>query len=303
MLNWAIITIGYIPGLADEVIHATTNTPCHLTLCWTLNTPLRHSLTSIVRGQATPWGAYFCFDPYECINQNEAGDTLVHSFTVTPWAHCETRYFACAGTIGGEVSPSVSAIYQRHHVAHYQIAITTFKDNYLNAHFFSRATNFGTSTLISVAEYPGEGTERIPLLAFNLDPLANVTILAATLRLYLLNIPGGGQNNIVRKLLHTDWSELTSSFIRKSTGITWNNVSFSPTDFTTVGEDTQPVPASGYIDFKILELLEDALANNITLNVAIMGDSPSPPAQSYNSREHATASTRPQLLVDVKTPT
>jgi hypothetical protein len=62
-----------------------------------------------------PWGAYFCFNAWLAVEQNEAGDTLIHTFNVTPWVFCQTKYFAFRGTVADVLSPSVSCIFKHHH--------------------------------------------------------------------------------------------------------------------------------------------------------------------------------------------
>jgi hypothetical protein len=62
-----------------------------------------------------PWGVYYCFVSWQSVEQQEAGDTLIHTFEVTPWVFCETKWFAFRGTVAGELSPSVSPIFHHHH--------------------------------------------------------------------------------------------------------------------------------------------------------------------------------------------
>ena len=60
---------------------------------------------------------YFCFDAYEDNEQEEAGDTLQHTFIKEPWPVCQTRFFYFHGTINGIASPSTSPILKKHRVA------------------------------------------------------------------------------------------------------------------------------------------------------------------------------------------
>jgi len=57
---------------------------------------------------------YYCFTAYNDIEQEEAGDTTEHTFIMSDWPSCETRWFHLWGTIGGEASPSESPIWGRH---------------------------------------------------------------------------------------------------------------------------------------------------------------------------------------------
>ncbi|MBA7535572.1 hypothetical protein ES705_27830 [subsurface metagenome] len=94
-----------------------TNVPCHLWLRWTLTHPHIHSKTVLIRGLRLKDDVRFCFVTYHDNEQEEAGDTLIHTFTKEPWPHCETRYFYFHGTIGGQISPSTTAIFTLHRIA------------------------------------------------------------------------------------------------------------------------------------------------------------------------------------------
>lgn len=58
---------------------------------------------------------YFCFDVYEDNEQEEAGDTITHTFIKPDWPVCQTRFFYFHGRIDGEPSPSTTAIFKQHH--------------------------------------------------------------------------------------------------------------------------------------------------------------------------------------------
>ncbi|MBA7578556.1 hypothetical protein ES708_20421 [subsurface metagenome] len=57
---------------------------------------------------------YFCFTAYKDNEQEEVGDTLVHTFIKHDWQHCETRYFYFWAEVQTEAQPSTSAIFQLH---------------------------------------------------------------------------------------------------------------------------------------------------------------------------------------------
>jgi hypothetical protein len=57
---------------------------------------------------------YYCFTAFFDVEQQEAGDTLTHTFTVSPWYACETRYFYFHGEVSGVPSPSTTPIIARH---------------------------------------------------------------------------------------------------------------------------------------------------------------------------------------------
>ncbi len=113
--HFAVLDIIQFSHSTGILIITTTNNPCHLTCYYTNKTPLRHATTLIKRGVALPWGAYFCFVAWNSLEQQEAGDTFTHTFDLTPWPICETRWFAFRGTVEGVISPSVSALIKKHY--------------------------------------------------------------------------------------------------------------------------------------------------------------------------------------------
>lgn len=109
------MTVTLVAGLVTITCY--TNYPCHLYLRWTNVEPQKHVNPVIVRGAVA--GTYIdqCFVVYHDVEQNEPGDTTTHTFIVSPWPTCETRYFYFWGTVGGVLSPSASAIFSYHNVA------------------------------------------------------------------------------------------------------------------------------------------------------------------------------------------
>jgi len=59
-------------------------------------------------------GAYWCFVGWIAVEQREPGDTLTHTFDLSPWPVCQIRWFAFRGTVNEVLSPSVSPIFQKH---------------------------------------------------------------------------------------------------------------------------------------------------------------------------------------------
>lgn len=113
--HFAVLTVAYFHKTASIIITCTTNNPCHLTLYYTDKAPVRHTTSLVKRGVALPWGAYFCFVAWNSVEQQEAGDTLTHTFEVPDWSYCQTKWFAFRGTVAGILSPSVSALIKHHH--------------------------------------------------------------------------------------------------------------------------------------------------------------------------------------------
>ncbi len=113
--HFAVLEVSYFHFETFIVITCSTNNPCHLTLYYTEKEPLRHTTSLVKRGVALPWGAYFCFVAWKSVEQQEAGDTLTHTFEVPDWSYCQTKWFTFRGTVAGELSPSVTALIKHHH--------------------------------------------------------------------------------------------------------------------------------------------------------------------------------------------
>jgi len=69
----------------------------------------------IRRGISLPYATRWCFVNFEENEQEEIGDTLIHTFIKPNWPICETRYFYFLGTKQAEEQPSASPIFKHHH--------------------------------------------------------------------------------------------------------------------------------------------------------------------------------------------
>ncbi|MBA7576364.1 hypothetical protein ES708_18203 [subsurface metagenome] len=115
MSNFAVLDLAYTHYDAGIYICVKTDIPCHLTLYHTTSAPRRHRTSRNQRGLTLPWGVYFCFVSWTALEQEQAGDTIYHLFNVYPWMVLTTKWFAFRGTINGELSPSVSALFEHKH--------------------------------------------------------------------------------------------------------------------------------------------------------------------------------------------
>lgn len=100
--------------LTGYIFTVRTDTHCHLFMRWTLEKPRTHKDPVLRRGVYFPERVRFCFVEYEDNEQEEAGDTLTHTFIKLDWPGCQTRYFYFWGTVAGEVSPSESPLFSKH---------------------------------------------------------------------------------------------------------------------------------------------------------------------------------------------
>jgi len=93
---------------------ATTDVPCHLFARMTTTPPRKHSKATNRRGLNVAWDIRFCFVVYEDNEQEEPGDTLIHTWLKSAWPVCETRWFYFIGNIAGLGSVSESPIFKFH---------------------------------------------------------------------------------------------------------------------------------------------------------------------------------------------
>lgn len=116
-MHFVVRNITYTPTTLGYLITCYTNNPCHLWFRYTTIEPQKHIIPRIVRGGQV--GTYIdqCFVAFTDVEQNEAGDTFTHTFTVDPWPYCQTRWFYLWGNVDGNLSPSASALFYYHSTA------------------------------------------------------------------------------------------------------------------------------------------------------------------------------------------
>lgn len=113
--NAAVINLTYTHWDVGLSICLHTNVPCNLTLYYTNEPPRKHHTTRIVRGLTVPWATYFCFVAWTPIPQNEAGDTLYHTFDLPTWLENERRWFSFRSEVDFQDIPSVGPIFDHTH--------------------------------------------------------------------------------------------------------------------------------------------------------------------------------------------
>lgn len=112
--RFAVLSIAYDDGAEGIRIRCTTDVACHLFCRISTKPPRKHRIPVIVRGYPLRDDYRWCFTVYHDNEQEEDGDTPVHSFIKVPWPFCETRYFYFWGTVAGVVSPSTSPLFKKH---------------------------------------------------------------------------------------------------------------------------------------------------------------------------------------------
>lgn len=112
--KWACLSLTEICLADGYTFEAITNKPIHLWLRLTDQPYRKHMKSEVVRGETKMTDLRFCFTQFSDIEQEEAGDTLEHTFIVRDWPVPETRYFYLLGTENEVPSPSTSNIFEYH---------------------------------------------------------------------------------------------------------------------------------------------------------------------------------------------
>ncbi|MBA7543142.1 hypothetical protein ES705_35469 [subsurface metagenome] len=129
---------------------AVTNVACHLWLRWSTEKTGKHMDAVVRRGMVTREVPRFCVVSYNDVEQEEEGNTITHTFLVTPWPACQTRWYYLWGTMYGEATPSVSPLFKYHRVAP-EFAIACTSDEHPVWYY-----NFSGGYGISAPFKPGE---------------------------------------------------------------------------------------------------------------------------------------------------
>ncbi|MBA7542626.1 hypothetical protein ES705_34950 [subsurface metagenome] len=95
-------------GLLITII---TDIPCHIFIRWSELQPWIHSKPVLRRGMWLNDDVRFCFDVYTDTEQNEDGDTLIHTFLVPSWMLDKDYWLYPWGMVDGNVSPSSGPIF------------------------------------------------------------------------------------------------------------------------------------------------------------------------------------------------
>lgn len=112
--KFAVLDESFIPLDIGIITTLQTNVPCHLTCYWTDKKPGKHPVSRTIRGIDVPWYTYFCFVAWHAVEQTEDGDTLCHTFNLSPWEICQTRWFTFRGNVDTALTPSVGPIFEHH---------------------------------------------------------------------------------------------------------------------------------------------------------------------------------------------
>lgn len=112
--NWCVLLVTQTRTATGYKITCWTNVPCHLYFFWTDTEPEKHKKTRIVRGLTVPDAPAYCFVTWHQNEQEEAGDTIYHTFIKEPWPECETRWYTFRALVNNEWTTSAAPIFKKH---------------------------------------------------------------------------------------------------------------------------------------------------------------------------------------------
>lgn len=144
--------VQYTEVVGGYHVIVTTDIPSHLFMRWTLTKPQIHSMPVLRRGLMMHADKYFCFTAYHDNEQEEAGDTLTHTFIKVPWPCCQTRYFYFWGSVAGVTSNSTTAFFTLHSTVEGLLtfdALGTCGYVYANENSYSAARDKWTGTVVT----------------------------------------------------------------------------------------------------------------------------------------------------------
>jgi len=111
------LTTEYAHSWLENLLYVAcvTDVPCHLWLRWTDKEEHIHPRQKDRRGVLFLSVPDYCFVEWQEVEQNEAGDTIHHTFNFDTWGTCQRRWWHLRGQIGGADSPSTSPIFTAHY--------------------------------------------------------------------------------------------------------------------------------------------------------------------------------------------
>jgi hypothetical protein len=148
----------------DVLITVTTDVPCHLFCRLTLVEPQIHTKPIYRRGVQFSSELRFCFVSYEDNEQQQAGDTLIHTWLKPNWSYCITKWVYFWGYIAGQPSPSTSPFFKHHNSRIYP------PDFHVGWETGLLGTAFGTNQVILGNDAPATGAGLLTYLKLYASP-------------------------------------------------------------------------------------------------------------------------------------
>lgn len=110
-LHFMIIDFLTTCGVDEFTFWCKTDTPCHLTLHLSIEKPIVRRIPYQKRGADFELSSVTCFVEIATYDQDEAGDTTIHTFTIPLVAYDLPHYWYLTGTQGGVPCKSISQIF------------------------------------------------------------------------------------------------------------------------------------------------------------------------------------------------
>lgn len=101
--------VTWVGSVATIVV--TTNVECHLTCRYTYKPLLVHNSANTARGVRVLDNPDYCFTSFREVEQDQAGDTTIHTFSFGEFGQGEERWWVFVGSIAGVVSVSQSPVF------------------------------------------------------------------------------------------------------------------------------------------------------------------------------------------------
>lgn len=170
-------------------------------------------------------------------------------------------------------------------------------DSFIDAS--AQTTNEGANTLIRTQ--PPASTKKI-LVQFDLSSINPTWIInSVVLRLYCTSAAIGNVQDIEIHRGLVSWVEAEVTWQRKETGVPWSggDGGGSGVDYAATATDTTSVVGSGVsYDWDVTPDVQDFVSSAATNFGWWLFPAGGTDTKIFRSKEHATASTRPQLIVD-----
>lgn len=112
--NISFRDVAFTPAEESVTITATTDIACHLFCRLTIEPPRIHTKSITRRGEPFMSELRFCFTVFEDNEQEEAGDTMEHTWIKPAWPVCTTKYFYLFGSQDGIMCVSTSPVFCYH---------------------------------------------------------------------------------------------------------------------------------------------------------------------------------------------
>ncbi|MBA7705453.1 hypothetical protein ES703_114283 [subsurface metagenome] len=112
--HFSVRDVVFTPTETGVKVVVETDVPCRLICRQTSTVPQIHKKPVLRRGEWLADDVRFCFVVYTDHEQEEPGDTLIHTFIKPDWPPCTTKWLYFWATIDGEVCVSTSAIFKYH---------------------------------------------------------------------------------------------------------------------------------------------------------------------------------------------